>query len=206
MIRVFYADNAIVIDSIPASFVAGTLEARIVDGTVTIVRKGDDFPFVSRPWPDVAGQDGVPFASPDDLMGYLAAQLSLRRPVGETAGVATAAGADLAAGLPVAVSRSTGLLMPARADTYVLAFVAGLVASDTAQGFAAVPAHGAVTLADWTAATGRPALSQGAPYFLAPEGGLTASPFDRPSRCVARVGLAASPATLVVQPSDPILL
>ena len=84
--------------------------------------------------------------------------------------------------------------------------MAGLASADTAQGFANQPAYGAVTLADWTAITGNPALAVGQPYFLGPVGGLTLAPDRIAAICVARIGIATSPSTLVVQPTDPILL
>lgn len=148
---------------------------------------------------------GNGFASRDDAKSYLDFVIAQRRPVGETFGVPAVAGADLAQGHPVAVSRASGQLLPARADTYTLAFVAGVASADTAQGFANRPAHGAVTLPDWTALTGSPDLSVGQLYFVGPAGGLTTAP-RLDTQCIARVGLATAPQTLVVEPSTPIIL
>ena len=83
MIRVFYADNSTVIDSIESSFVAGTLAASISgNGIVTIARKGDSYPFLWSPWREVGPRDGPAFDDPDSLMAYLDVQLSMMRPVG----------------------------------------------------------------------------------------------------------------------------
>ncbi|WP_449411113.1 hypothetical protein [Methylobacterium komagatae] len=125
--------------------------------------------------------------------------------MGETFGVPAATDADLIKGQPVAVSRASGRLLPARADTYALAFVAGLASADTGQGFADQPAHGAFTLADWSTVAGSPSLSVGQLYFLGATGGLTISP-DLTAACVTRVGLATTPQTLVAEPAHPIVL
>jgi hypothetical protein len=105
-------------------------------------------------WVEITSLDGsrVP-ASMADALAYLQGEFAKNKPVGETFGVPVVAGADLAQGQPVAVSRASGQLLPARADTYTLAFVAGVASADTAQGFATQPAHGAITLPDWSGAT-----------------------------------------------------
>ena len=205
-VRIFFLDNEILIDTIPTPFVAGSLIARMNGQAVEIGRVESDFVFTSIPWENVAARDGTTFDTSDDAMAYVTAQLAMRRPVGETFGVATVAGASLLQGLPVAVSRATGQLLPARSDTYTLAFVAGLSSADTAQGFAVQPVHGAVTLTDWSAVAGSATLSSGLPYFLGATGGLTTSPLASPAVCVVRVGHAVSPTPLVVAPSDPITL
>lgn len=157
-------------------------------------------------WSDVTNLDGTfTPASMADALAYLQGEFAKSCPVGETFGVPVVAGADLVQGQPVAISRASGQLLPARADTYTLAFVAGIASTDTAQGFTNRPAHGAVTLPDWTGVTGSPSLAVGQPYFLAPTGGLATVP-DFTAACVARVGAAVTPRTLVVEPSDPILL
>lgn len=151
---------------------------------------------------DAAGNG---FATQEAAQAYLDTAFAQRRPVGETFGVPAVAGADLVQGQPVAVSRAFGQLLPARADTYTRAFVAGLASADTVQGFANQPAHGAVTLPDWTGLTGFAALAVGQLYFLGAAGGLTTAP-RLDTACVTRVGLAAAPQTLVVEPSAPIIL
>lgn len=157
-------------------------------------------------WSDLTSLDGTYTpASMADALAYLQGEFAKACPVGETFGVPVVAGADLIQGQPVAVSRASWLLLPARADTYTLAFVAGVASADTAQGFANQPAHGAVTLPDWTTLTGSVSLAVGQTYFVAPAGGLTASP-RLDIACVARVGFATGPQTLVVEPSTPILL
>ncbi len=205
-IRVFFATNEILIDSYPQPFIAGSLVATLNNGAIEIRRIESDFLFTAIPWQMVGARDYSTFASSDEVMAYLAAEFAKTRPVGDAFGIATVTAQALAAGMPVAVSRATGQLMSARSDTYALAFVAGLAAADTGQGFAVQPGRGAVTLDDWTAATSIPALAQGQPYFLAPGGGLSLAPIQTGSACVVRVGVAASPTTLVVSPTDPLLL
>ena len=208
-VRVYFSDNALWIDTIPDAFVAGTLKAVMAaDGvTVNIVPLfGDPFILVATPWTSIADINGNTFSTSAAVMTYLAAQLVMRRQISEVAGPATVAAVDLAQGLPVTVSRANGQLLPARADTYALAFVTGLAGSDTAQGFTCQPQVGNVTLTDWTDIAGQPTLFSGVPYFLAATGGLTVSPFAPVGSCITRVGIAASPTTLAVQPSDPITL
>lgn len=205
-VRIYFRDNEILIDTIPTPFIAASLYATLNGAQIDITRYGSDFVFASPLWSDVANVDGNTFASSDAVMAYLTAQFTMRRAVGETFGIATVAGVDLVQGQPVALSRATGQLLPARADTYTLAFVMGLASADTAQGFAGQPAHGIVTLTDWTAVVGAASLSLGIPYFLGLAGGLTAAPPSVQGQCVTRVGYAASPTTLIVAPADPIQL
>jgi len=202
---VFFDTNALYIEGYRDSFVAGSLAADYTPiGVGVRVLHGTDY-LVNDAWQNYTRSGGGTFASPDDLMAYLTAQFAMRRPVGETFGVPAVAGADLIQGQPVAVSRASGQLLPARADTYTLAFVAGVAPADTTQGFATQPAHGAITLPDWSAMTGSAALSAGQLYFVGPGGGLTTTP-RLDIACVARVGLATTPQTLVVEPSTPIIL
>lgn len=205
-IRIFFNVNEILIDSYPQPFIAGSLLATLNAGLVEIRRGESDYLFTAIPWDMVGRRDGTTFATSDEVMAYLAAEFAKSRSVGDAFGLATVAGEALAAGMPVAVSRGSGLLRLARADTYPLAFVAGLAPIDTEPGFTARPGRGVLTLDDWTAVVGAPALFVGQPYFLAPAGGLVATAINPGAACVARVGLAASPSTLVVDPTDPILL
>jgi hypothetical protein len=205
MTAVFFDTNALYIEGYRDSFTAGSLTADYTPLGVGIrVLHGSEY-IVNDDWQAYTHQDGSTFASPDDLMAYLTAQFAMRRAVGEIFGVPAVAGADLVQGQPLAVSRASGQLLPARADTYTLSFVAGVASADTAQGFADRPVHGAVTLPDWTALTGSPALSVGQLYFVGPAGGLTTAP-RLDTQCIARVGLATAPQTLVVEPSTPIIL
>lgn len=205
MPTVFFDTNALYIAGYRDSFAAGSLTADVTDIGVGIrVLHGADY-LVNDAWENYTREDGSRFASGNDLMAYLGAQFAMRRPVGETFGVPVVAGADLRAGQPVAVSRASGHLLPARADTCTLAFVAGLASADTAQGFANQPVHGAVSLLDWSGLVGMPWLMSGQPYFLGPQGGLTTTP-RLDTACVARIGFAANARTLVVEPSTPIIL
>ena len=204
-VRIFFLVNQILIDTIPTPFVAGSLIATLNGANVEITRAQSTFLFTSIPWDQVADIDGNVFDGADAVMAYLAGQFAMRRPVGDTFGVAAVAGAALIEGQPVAISRANGTLLPARADTYSLAFVAGLV-SATAAGFPGQPERGAFTLNDWTALTGVPSLTPGLPYFLGPTGGLTTVAINDGAVCVARVGIAASTTTMIVDPSECILL
>jgi len=202
---VFFDTNALYIQGYRDSFTAGSLTADYsAIGVGVRVLHGSEY-LVNDVWTNYTRQDGTGFASPDELMAYLNAQFAQRRPVGETFGVPVVAGADLLQGQPVTVSRASGRLLPARADTYTRAFVAGLASADTAQGFTNQPAHGAVTLPDWTGLTGFAALAVGQLYFLDAAGGLTTAP-RLDTACVTRVGLATAPQTLSVEPSTPIIL
>lgn len=203
---VFFDTNALYIQGYRDSFTAGSLAADYTQiGVGVRVLHGTDY-LVNDAWQNYTRpNNGGGFASPEALMVYLTAQFALRRPVGETFGVPAVAGANLTQGQPVAVSRASGQLLPARADTYTLAFVAGVASADTARGFTNQPAHGAVTLPDWTPLTGTISLNVGELYFVGPAGGLTPAP-RLDTQCVARVGLATAPQTLIVEPSTPILL
>lgn len=189
------------------SYARRSLIAGTTNGNITVMMKAaaaGDY-VVNTPWANVGNCDGVPFLDQASALAYLQGEFAKSKPIGETFGIPVVAGADLARGQPVAVSRASGQLLPARADTYTLAFVAGVASADTAQGFANQPAHGAITLPDWSALTGAISLNVGELYFVGPEGGLTASP-RLDTQCVARVGLATTPQTLVVEPSTPIIL
>lgn len=185
---------------------AKTLTASVCpDGATIQIRSLAQCSEFEQTWSAVTDLDGNGFADLPTTLAYLQGEFAKFSPVGETFGIPVVAGADLLQGQPVAVSRASGQLLPARADTYTLAFVAGLASAVTAQGFVNQPAHGAVTLPDWSGLTGSAALSVGQIYFVGPTGGLTASP-SLDTTCVARVGLATAPQTLVVEPSTPILL
>lgn len=205
-IRIFFDANEILIDSYPQPFIAGSLVAILSNGAVEIRRVESSFLFTAIPWDMVADRNYQTFASPDEVMAYLAAEFAKSRSVGDSFSIASVAGEPLPAGAPVAVSRGSGRLMLARADTYQLAFVAGIVVAQTDPGFATKPGRGAVTFDDWTASTGAAALMSGQPYFLAPSGGLSLLPIQTGSTCLAKIGLAASLSTLIVEPSPPILL
>lgn len=205
MTAVFFDTNALYVEGYRDSFAAGTLTADLTPiGVGVRVLHGTDY-IVNDAWANYTRQDGSAFASQSELVSYLTREFAKRRPVGETFGISTVAGEDIAQGEPVAISRATGQLLPARADTYTLSFVAGLASANTLQGFTNQPAHGAVTLDDWTPIVGTATLIAALPYFLARAGGLTTLP-DRATTALVRVGYAASPTTLIVAPTDPILL
>lgn len=111
----------------------------------------------------------------------------------------------VAAGMPLAVSRSTGHFVKADASSKPLAFVAGLAESATSIGFVGQCERGSLTLADWTAITGSAHLSVGQSYFLGSGGGLVLSA-PSPPCCVTLVGTAASTTTLLIEPQTPIQL
>ncbi|WP_158810262.1 hypothetical protein [Beijerinckia sp. L45] len=204
--RIFFNANELLIDSIPQPFIAGSLIASLNNGVVQIQRPESDYLFAALPWPSVADRSGATFDSADAVMAYLAVELAKQKPAGDSFGLATPLAQDVVAGQPLAISRATGQLVLARADTYALAFVAGLAPADEAAGFALQPGRGTVTIADWSAITGAAQLSPGQPYFLAAAGGMTTAALSPGALCVARVGIAASPSTLIVDPFDPILL
>lgn len=156
-------------------------------------------------WFRLEDLDGRGFATPEDAKAYLDGVLA-RRPhpiVPSAEGVATD---DISAGMPVAVSRSNGSLLPARADTYAQAFVVGLALADIEAGFAGVTTREALTLSDWSRVAGTPSLTVGQPYFLAAEGGLTLRAVDMQGYCAVRVGIAIAPQTFTPAQFDPILL
>ncbi len=182
--------------------IAGGLQATLSGDQIAIANVYGGKPIVCTDYSQIADINGAGFASAAAAMAYLATIFA--PPPSRT--VEAVAGAAIAAGAPLATSRANGQLVPARADTYPLAFVAGVALADAADGFPAQAGRGAITLDDWTSATGNAALAQGQPYFLAPAGGLTATAINPGALCVALIGLAASATTLVVTPSDPILL
>ena len=124
-----------------------------------------------------------------------------------TGAVQAIAGLPLLPGQPAYVSRTDGRLYPANAGTYLSGFVVGLVTAGALTGFQAEARRGVVTLSDWTAATGNPALLPGQEYYLSPAGLLTTVPPVKPLAAVlVRIGTATSSTTLDVNPSPPILL
>lgn len=112
---------------------------------------------------------------------------------------------SVAAGTPLAVSRSTGHLVKADAASKPLAFVTGLASGATSIGFVADCERSSLTLGDWTAVTGSALLSPGQNYFLASGGGLTLTAPSLPC-CVTLVGTAASITTMLIEPQTPIQL
>jgi hypothetical protein len=115
------------------------------------------------------------------------------------------AATDLLRGTPVAISRATGQFITADASYKPAAFVVGLLDSAVAAGFVGNAAPSRLTLTDWTAVTGSAQLQRGLPYFLAAGGGLTVTPPVSPS-CIALVGQALDPTTLLIEPQPPIEL
>jgi len=156
-------------------------------------------------WDDLADLDGHTFASAAEAKAYLDGECAKEAPRGMPP-VTAVAGMPTHAGLPMAVSRADGMLMPARADTYALAFVVGLAAQECEAGAVEAATRDPVTLDDWSLVTGGPSLHVGQPYFLGVTGGLTSTPDMTPGLCLVRVGLAASSRTFTPTPSDPILL
>src|SRR3954470_4134345 len=115
MPTVFFDTNALYIEGYRDSFTAGSLTCdQISDHVGVRVLHGAEY-LIQALWSDYTRQDGSPLASADELMAYLNAQFAQRRPVGETFGVPAVAGATLVQGQPVAVSRASGQLLPARA-------------------------------------------------------------------------------------------
>ena len=112
----------------------------------------------------------------------------------------------IVAGAPAAISRVTGNLIVARANTYVRSFVCGLAAADIAAGFAGDIETATLDLADWTAVTGAASLLPGQNYFLAPTGGLQTAPLTTPGQYSIVAGRAISPTTLNVFPGQPLTL
>lgn len=158
-------------------------------------------------WSEVMSLDGETFATHAEASGYLRGEFARRPPI-EIAPAEAVAPAGALAGQPMAVSRVNGQLVPARADTYSLALVAGLAVNDTAAGFVSTLTREALTLNDWTAIAGTPSLSLGLPYFLGPEGGLTLIPELRAGSgyCNVRLGIATGPQTFAPTILDPIRL
>ncbi|GBU19360.1 MULTISPECIES: hypothetical protein [Methylobacterium] len=200
------ADDRIVIEGALQTYAPRTLMAVVTDAGISVrlkVRTTNEFgPFAFDDLTDAAGDR---FTSTDAALAYLNGVFARKPAIGEIFGIATVCEADILRGQPVVVSRATGRLLPARADIYPLALVVGLAEADTAEGFTLRPARGAVTLDDWSVVLGAPTLAPGLPYFLGPAGGLTADP-DRTAAALTCIGLAASPTTLVVDPTDPVLL
>ena len=206
MIRVFYDADAVFIDGYRSALIAGTLVATASGDTISITTVNSTDALAAGPYTIFARQDGTGFADAPTCLAYLQAtcgQVLQRVPT--VSGVASEA---IAAGMPVARSRADGTLRLARADTYALAFLAGIAATDTAEGFPLTVVRSSLELPDWTAVAGAPALSMGQRYFLAPAGGLLAVPVltSGLGLCVTAVGYATSPTVLAFQPTDPITL
>lgn len=81
MTCVFFDTNALYIQGYRDSFVAGSLEADFTPFGVGVrVLHGSDY-LVNDAWENYTRQDGSGFTSGDDLMAYLTAQFSMRRPL-----------------------------------------------------------------------------------------------------------------------------
>jgi hypothetical protein len=112
--------------------------------------------------------------------------------------------AALAAGMPVAIDRTTARFIAADAAYKPAAFVVGLLRRGVDRRVRRQRRRAALTLADWSAVTGTAQLAPGQYYFLAVGGGLT--PVPPASACVAMVGKAVNPTTLLIDPQPPIQL
>jgi hypothetical protein len=108
-------------------------------------------------------------------------------------------------GMPLAISRTTGHFILARADTYVKSFVFGLAFATVATGLVVLGQTGEMSLSDWTSVVGTVSLSAGQVYFLAPTGGLTLMPPIIPGQAVTIVGKALNQQTFLISPESPIL-
>lgn len=146
--------------------------------------------------------DAVHVDVPDEPLALLFAAVGMPGRDGASTNAEAVAAADLAAGVPVAVDRATGKFVAADAAWKPIAFAAGLLSAGVAEGFVGSATTGRLTLADWTAATGTAQLSPGVSYFLAAGGGLT--PVPPASACVALIGKALNPTTLLIDPQPPI--
>ncbi len=193
--RVFFRDGAIFIDRLQPvphrSLIAWA------DGDNVSIQTKNGILIFEGSFSQIADADGGAFADAPSTIVYLQGQFAMREPIGEVFGARVIAFEAIPVGMPVAISRADGKLRTARADTYTLAFVAGLLTEPVAAGFPVQPRRGAITLPNAS-------LTPGLPYFLAGAGGIA----DRPpsAACVTRIGIAASPTTLVVDPTDPVLL
>jgi len=185
-------------------------------GTLTLVEAEGDYLEVwslaqrvelKVTWQEVMALDGMTFTVRADAIAYLRGEFD-RRPPLEIAPAEAVAAAGALAGQPMTISRLNGQLIPARADTYPLAFVVGLAAKDADTGFVASLTRETLTLSDWTAIAGTPSLSAGLPYFLGPEGGLTLIPEMRSGAGYSnvRLGMGTGPQTFAPTIADPILL
>lgn len=130
----------------------------------------------------VPGRDGADGLAADDLQAVMALALP--------------------AGMPVAIDRASGKFIAADAAWKPAAFAAGLLRAAGEAGFVAAAATQRLSLPDWTAVAGTAQLASGLPYFLAAGGGLTTVP--PASECVALIGTAVDPSTLLIAPQPPI--
>jgi hypothetical protein len=81
MTAVFFDTNALYIEGYRDSFTAGSLTADFTPIGIGIrVLHGADY-LVNDAWANYTRQDGNAFASPDELMAYLTAEFSKRRPL-----------------------------------------------------------------------------------------------------------------------------
>jgi hypothetical protein len=151
--------------------------------------------------------DGLTVELADDPLDLLFAAVGLPGldgVDGEALPIAAVAATTLPAGTPVAIDRTTARLIAADAAYKPAAFVVGLLIADAVQDFIADAAPSRLALDDWSAVTGASQLAPGQSYFLAVGGGLTPTPPD--SECVALVGRAISPTTMLIDPQPPIAL
>jgi hypothetical protein len=201
---VYFDTNALYITDMRDAFVAGTLVCERDGDLISICRANEGSRVLQRPFQMIVRKDGSGFASAIEAQSYLDDEFAKRRPI-ITPSAEAVASASILAGMPVAISRRDGSLIPARADTYYEAFVAGLALADVEAGFVGTATREQLTLSDWTDVTGTASLLTGQPYFLAPQGGLTLSPSYTQGFCVVRVGNAVSSQMLTPIQSDPIL-
>jgi hypothetical protein len=112
----------------------------------------------------------------------------------------------LYAGQPV-YATNVSQFTPASADHLSKTRIIGLVMVDTLATFIAQANREALTLADWTIATGAQFLTPGAQYWLSTTSGmLTKIAPTMPGQSVVAVGRAVTSITMEIEISSPILL
>lgn len=166
--RIYFRDNAVMIEGNPIPFVAGTLWASLEGETIRIRRYDDGFAHASPAWDAVANRDGETFPTPEAALAYLGAELAKRRIIGTTIVEMTAA-ADLG-GHRVVGGRIAGMVGYVSADE---ADDAGLAVGITLGAAAAgtpvlVVTGGEMIEASWSWRVG--------PVYLGLDGALTQDP------------------------------
>jgi hypothetical protein len=83
-VRIYYSQNAILIEDNPIPFVAGTLTASLntATGNVEICRIDSSFILAATPWQSIADATGNTFGTSDEVMAYLDGEFTKRRPIG----------------------------------------------------------------------------------------------------------------------------
>ena len=134
-------------------------------------------------------------------------EMGIQGPPGPVAPLSQAlAGENLKKGQPLYIDLITGQARLAMAAEWTRSAVIGLCDFDTLSGFVTPIAAVKVIQNDWTLVAGVISLSPGVIYYLSPVAGFVTTQQITAGQTLVTIGMAVSATTLIIRPSNRILL